>query len=116
MRDKAAVQILSCGAVAIGGPEPSFLTARARESPTFSLSDMEFSITPSSGRKRSSGHARFFFNEAEADLLEHGCKKIELEVKKFELSIEFQISQHQDNMRMRFLEMEQKLKDGNKNL
>ncbi len=30
-------------------------------------------------------------------------------------SIEFQISQHQDNMRMRLLDMEQKLKDGNKN-
>ena len=30
-------------------------------------------------------------------------------------SIEFQISQHQDDMRMRFMEMEQKLKDSNKN-
>ncbi len=30
-------------------------------------------------------------------------------------SIEFQISQHQDDLRMRFLETEQKLKDGNKN-
>jgi hypothetical protein len=84
LRDKAAVQILNGGAVAIGGPEPSLLTARARESPTFSLSDMESSITPSSGWKRSSGRDRFF-NEAEAELLEHERKKIELEVKKFEL-------------------------------
>jgi hypothetical protein len=60
LRDKAAVQILSGGAVTIGGPEPSLLTARARESPTFSLSDMESSITPISGRKHSSGHNHFF--------------------------------------------------------
>ncbi len=38
-------------------------------------------------------------------------KEIDTKVK----SIEFQISQHQDDMRKRFLEMEQKLEDGNKN-
>ncbi len=45
-----------------------------RESPTFRLSDVEPSTTPSIGKKHSSGHDRFF-NEAEAELLEHEHKK-----------------------------------------
>ncbi len=136
--DKAAVQIFGGRALAIGSQEPSLLTARARESPTFSLSDMESSTAPSTGKKHSSGRDQFF-NDHEADLLEHERKKIELEVNKSELDskkfeaemelkqaemeqnftfhkdamalkqkdidtkfkfIEFQISQHQDDMRM----------------
>ncbi len=87
MRDKAAAQILGGGAVAIGSQEPSLLTVRAQESPTFSLSDMEPSTAPSTDKKRRSGTDRFF-NGHEADLLEHECKMNELEVKKFNVDSE----------------------------
>lgn len=76
--DKAAVQILGGGAVAIGCQEPSLVTAKARESLTFYLSDIETITTPSmhSTSKKSTPGCDHFINET--DFLEHEHKLIKI--------------------------------------
>ena len=109
LRDKAARQILSGAAVAIGGDEatlPNFCP-----SPTSSVSEAS---AEGSSKKRA---ARDRFS-LEYDLLEHENKKMQLEMKKFELEaqkfeaeMDLKRAQYQQSLLFHIEEMELKQKE-----
>jgi hypothetical protein len=139
LRDKAARQILAGESVAIGGQKATLFKPSPTSSVS-NMSDAETTTNPSTGSSKKRSLREHFFNEFdlldhENKKLDLEYMKFDLESKKIQAEIELrqeeqkqtlmlhreamemkkqalqlQLTQHQDEMKLRFLEMEQRLK------